>query len=199
MSIDLETITNNAAKVALRAGAIREAKAREAEAGKALLTAVLAKVGTEALSAIARRPALRSRTWWPTSTQTASETTRADWTGICVAGAAEASEDHPRANRGTYEGDGLFLVPEGDGFTWKCLEWGGAWSRWQGESSEAEATVVDLSLDEVARTYDVPKIVAELSEAFAKAASHRDGRAERFTEDAERMHALARLVTGGAE
>ena len=199
MSIDLETLHQNANKVALRAGAIREAKAREAEAGKALLTAVLARIGTEALRAVATRPVIRERMWWPDSVSTDSETTRASWAGICVAGQARATMDHPRANTGDYEGDGLFLAIEDGLISWRCLGWGGTWSRWQGASSEAEATETPRSLEEVARTYDVPKSVAELSAAFAKAAAHDDGRAERFTADAERMHALARLVTGGAQ
>lgn len=199
MSIDLETLHQNATTVALRAGAIREAKAKEAEAGKALLTAVLAKVGTEALRGIATRPVIRERTWWPDSVSTDSETTRASWAGICVAGQARATMDHPRANTGDYEGDGLFLAIEDGLISWRCLGWGGTWSRWQGASSEAEATETPLTLEEVARTYDVPKIVAELSEAFAKAAAKDDGRAARLSQDAERMHALARLVTGGAQ
>lgn len=199
MSIDLETLHQNATTVALRAGAIREAKAREAEAGKALLTAVLAKVGTEALRGIATRPVIRERMWWPDSVSTDSETTRASWAGICVAGQAKPTQDHPRANTGDYEGDGLFLVLEDGLISWRCLGWGGTWSRWQGASSEAEAAETPLTIDEVARTYDVPAIVTTLAEAFAKAANKGNDVAERLVADAEKMHNLALLICGGAE
>lgn len=199
MSIDLETLHQNATTVALRAGAIREAKAKEAEAGKALLTAVLAKVGTEALRGIATRPVIRERTWWPDSVSTDSETTRASWAGICVAGQAKPTQDHPRANTGDYEGDGLFLCIEDGLISWRCLGWGGTWSRWQGASSEAEAAETPLTLEEVARTYDVPAIVTTLAEAFAKAANKGNDVAERLVADAEKMHNLALLICGGAE
>ena len=199
MTIDLETLHQNATKVALRAGAIREAKAKEAEAGKELLAAVLARVGTEALRGIATRPVIRERMWWPDSVSTDSETTRASWAGICVAGQAKPSQDHPRANAGDYEGDGLFLCLEDGVISWRCLGWGGTWSRWQGASSEAEAAETPLTLDEVTRTYDVPAIVTALAEAFAKAAAKGNDVAERLVADAEKMRNLALLIAGGAE
>lgn len=154
--------------VAANAATLKDAIAEEQAAEAALLDRMVAAVGPGALAAIASRPVIRETVrWHANNTYTSSSETRADWRGVRMEGKAIPEEDHPRANDGGYEGDSLWLLPDG---SWRRLRYSGSWSRWQGATSQWEAKVEALTTAQVAEVYELEPLVERLHAALDAAA-----------------------------
>lgn len=185
-----ENLSALAEDVAARDAALQVAIETEHDAAAELLRRVLATV-KPALRAIASRPVIRYRVWWPDSVSTADETTRATWAGRRVSGDG-VEEDHPRANEGSYEGSSLYLRADGE---FVRLSYSGSWSRWQGASSEWSADEATLSIEEVARRYKVADIVEGLTDALERyVKGHAMDRAKQARERADKLRAVAQLI-----
>ena len=163
-------------------------------AGAALLERVVQLV-KPALRPLSTRPVVSSRTFWPDRIQTATEETRASWSGVLLAGSTGPGEDFPNANQGTYEGQALYLLPDG---TFRWLTFSGTWSRWQGVSSEWETTAADLSMAEVVHRYSLADLLAKLLEVLQQEADgKRPERTAAATARAVKLQSIVALLGGG--
>ncbi|MBI2374253.1 MAG: hypothetical protein HYV07_09655 [Deltaproteobacteria bacterium] len=140
-AFDLKSFEELATKVDEQHTDFRAAVDEELEASVRLLEAVV-KTVKPALPALATRPLIGSRTWWPDSVSPSTKTDRATWRAVCLDDDKPGpSEDYPRATAGSYEGSDLFLRVDG---TLARLDYEGSWSRWQGSTDQwtAEETVL---------------------------------------------------------
>ncbi len=125
-------------------------------AAEASLVTTMIEAVKPALRAMATRPRVSQRVFW-VNASTEEEVTRAAWAGVLVTGdpdqrAAGPDEDYPRANSGAYEGAEVFLTSDG----LIELSYKGHWSRWQGASSQWEATETRLTAAEFVAQYSTP-------------------------------------------
>lgn len=192
--MDAEFVKALAASVSVVAAEHQEAQAAREEkraAESELLARVVALV-KPALRALSTRPVISSATsWHGGNTHTDTDTERADWAGVRLAGSNGPDEDHSSDTRGSYEGSDLFLLPDG---SWRELAYEGHWSRWQGADSSWEASVRDLDVSEVVAEYDVEKLVAALVVALDKAKGSRAGSTKSARGRVEKFRSLLVLL-----
>jgi hypothetical protein len=191
--MNIESIAAKAAQVGSEFQTSVAARAERDKAEAELLEAVVEKV-RPALRAISSRIKKSNRTWWPDNVSTASEHSHFEERGLLVHGDAHPECDHPRANRGSYEGGGLWLLTDG---TFASVVYEGSWSRWQGEGESWTAELTPLTALEVAEGYDVDGVVAAISTAIDKQAGSREKPIKAATERAEKVRAVTSLLRGG--
>ncbi len=187
----IKSIEEKAQTVAAEFAEATNAQMAALKAEAALLERVVA-AAKPGLKAVSSRPEVGERTWWPTNTYSTTDTKRADWKALQVAGTG-VHEDHPSANIGNYIGEALYLTPEG-GFILHTYT--GAWSRWQGATSKWEVEhEANLDLLEVVESYDVSDIIQAINAALMKHDRSKFTKAQ--TERAEKFSALATLLRAG--
>ena len=191
--MDIEGLAVKAAQVSSEYEASVDAIAARNRAEAELLDALIAKV-KPALRALSSRIQADERVFWPDNTRSASEKTWRAERGLCVAGDDLARYDYPRANRGSFEGTGLWLLTDG---TFAKITYSGSWSRWQGEGMEWLSKLEPRAVVDVAAEYDVGRIVSAIAEALDKQLGTREKTVKTATERAEKVRALASLLGGG--
>ena len=146
-----------------------------------------------ALKALSSRLKATETTFWPTSTETATEKTCHPERGVILDGDGPF-RDHPRANDGKIGGTDLALLDDG---TFARLDWTGTWTRWQGRTSEETSTLTRITLRDVVETWDVDELAAALAERLEAQLA---GRATKTTasarERAERLRSVTLLLGG---
>jgi len=188
----VEKITNLARSVAEQHSTMEAAFAEERAAEEDLLEKLVDAV-RPALKALSSRLKASETTFWPTSAEIATEKTYHPERGVRLDGNGP-ERDHPRANDGGIGGTDLVLLVDG---TFARLDWTGAWTRWQGRTSEETSTLTRLDLDAVVETWDVDEIAATLSERLEAQLAGRSGKTTASAlERAERRRAVARLAGG---
>lgn len=163
--------------------------AAEIEQGAALLDAVVTRI-RRALPALSSRVLVHYRSWWISSAQTASKTKHADWRGLLVWGDDEPEMDHPSANRGNFTGEGVWIDSKGN---WWMVEYGGIWSRWQGEGDEWEATCTKLSTAEVAQCAGARHVIDAIADAIESHVGTRAKSTQAAQRHAARLAAMRKL------
>ncbi len=194
MSTDLMETVGRLGDMAKRAGELAsEQSAAYDEVNQAeaeLLDAVIARV-KPGLRAVSSRIQSSRRSWWPDNVSTSEETDHLEERGLRVYGDGPEL-DHPRANRGQYEGTDLYLLRDG---TWLEVAYSGSWSCWQGEGSEWTAETRVLSTTEVASEYSIPYLIDAIAKALeAQLSGKREKATKRALERAETMRALTTLL-----
>jgi hypothetical protein len=181
-----------ATQVGAQHDTMAEAFEGERAAEAALLEQIVAAV-RPALKALSSRLKASERTWWPTSTETATERTDHPERGVRLAGSGP-ERDHPRANDGQVEGRDLLLLDDG---TFARLDWSGTWTRWQGRTSAEESALTRISTLDVVAGWDVDEIASTLAK---KLQAHVAGRSEKTTQAAlaraEKLRSVALLLGG---
>lgn len=188
--IDLTKLAATAQTVATEHEALTSAITDRQKAEASLLARVVEAL-TPALPALVSPIRTSERTYWPTSATTATVYDTHDARGIRVDGDGP-EQDHPSANEGQYEGKALYLMESG---TFAVLRYEGHWSRWQGATSEWEAEVVPLTVEEVpANGWDVDEVVKALAASLASHVGKRTKTTQKARERADKLAALARLL-----
>lgn len=104
------------------------------------------------------------------------------------------SEDYPRANSGSWEGNDLYCTEDGKLI---AMEYNGSWSRWQCSSWGWEATITYY--DDVYDAYRdghtaVEQYIETAMEILKKAAGKRTSRAKTMLKKAETLEAVTSLI-----
>ena len=182
-----------AAKVADQHGTMQAAIADAREAEAQLLAQIVDAV-RPALKALSSRIKASERTWWPTSTETATEKSYHPERGIFLDGTGP-ERDHPRANDGAILGRDLFLL---DDATFAVLDWSGNWTRWQGRTSEETSTLTRITLRDVVDEWDAETIAADLADRLQ---AQVEGKAPKTTQAARdratKLRSVSTLLAGG--
>jgi hypothetical protein len=170
-----------------------DAKRAELDAAAALLRGVVEAV-RPALRAVASRIQVREVNEWRGATTFA--TTEEDFLdgpgGLIVSAAAPGPvRDDNRLRSGRYEGECLFLLPDG---TWLELTYDGQWSNWVGAGRWWKAQARAMTDLEVAGAYEVEEIVARIQRAMETAQGSRTTATARMRERAQKLAALATLL-----
>jgi hypothetical protein len=185
----LAKIQSEAPRVASEYAAHEAAIAAERDVEAAILTQAI-EAARPALRAIAQRIVTSERTYWPTSATTASDEQYHDVRGVCVSdGVPGPLRDHPRANRGAYQGTDLFVLVDGSLLE---LAYSGQWSRWQGEGSSWETTARVLTPREAMDGYDLATVLGYLADKLARQA--RVAQTAKARDRAERLEAVVKLA-----
>ena len=186
------TLAELARQVAEQHDTMNEAFEEERAAEAALLEKIVDAV-RPALKALSSRLKASERTWWPTSTETATERTDHPERGIKVDGDGPV-RDHPRANDGAVSGQDLVLLEDG---TFAVLDWSGNWTRWQGRTSSEESTLTRITARDVVENYDAENIAQTLVdrlEAQVKGKAPKTTQAAR--DRAEKLRSVSTLLGG---
>ena len=169
-----------------------EAFEEERAAEAALLEKIVDAV-RPALKALSSRLKASERTWWPTSTETATARTDHPERGIKVDGDGPV-RDHPRANDGAVSGQDLVLLEDG---TFAVLDWSGNWTRWQGRTSAEESTLTRITTRDVVDTYNAENIAQNLVDRLEAQLTGRAAKTTQAARDrAEKLQAVSRLLGG---
>jgi hypothetical protein len=111
--------------------------------------------------------------------------------GVKLAGGFEEVSEE-RGNTGTYEGEALYLLTNG---IFARNVYSGEWSRWQGAWCRLDAELEPLTLDIVARRYEVPELLEELATKLGEQLKgSAPARTKAALERAAKIGAIAKLA-----
>lgn len=120
---------------------------------------------------------------------------RASWRGLLLRGTASAEKDHPRDDRGNYTGVGWFVLPN---LMLRRVDYGGAWTRWQGGLCCATSTEHTVTLADLMEWEDAEMVVARIVAALdAQLTGNKARQTKAALARAEKLRAVSALLEGG--
>ncbi len=196
-SVDLDHLAETAATVAAEAKEADTAR-EQLEAAQADLFERVIKTARPALRAIGTRPLIAYSIKHHADVNYyggIEEEERPPWRAVCLSAESfDPTEDAPRANEGSFEGEDLAVREDG---ILVELRYSGSWSRWQGSSWGWTAEVIEYAnpAEAIGAGWtDIDSYIERLTEALDTAIGSRKKAVAANRARAEQLGAIVSLL-----